>query len=170
MTYLQEAPRKNVTVLALQTMRDAGEKIAMMACYDASFAALVDRCGVEIILVGDSLGNVLQGQLTTLPVTIEHMSYHTESVARGNRSALVVSDLPFATYATPAQAFENAARLMRAGAQMVKLEGGAWLADTVRFLVDRGIPVCAHVGLTPQSVHVLGGSACKARRNPQLRD
>lgn len=157
MTYLQEAPRKNVTVLALQTMRDSGEKIAMMACYDASFAALVDRCGVEIILVGDSLGNVLQGQSTTLPVTIEHMTYHAESVARGNRSALVVADLPFATYATPAQAFENAARLMRAGAQMVKLEGGAWLADTVRFLVDRGIPVCAHVGLTPQSVHALGG-------------
>lgn len=129
----------------------------MMACYDASFAALVDRCGVDVILVGDSLGNVLQGQSTTLPVTIEHMIYHTESVVRGNRKALVIADLPFATYANPDQAFENAARLMRAGAQMVKFEGGAWLADTVRFLVERGIPVCPHVGLTPQSVHALGG-------------
>ncbi|MFB9125775.1 3-methyl-2-oxobutanoate hydroxymethyltransferase [Paraburkholderia dipogonis] len=157
MTYLQNLARKSVTVLTLQIMRDAGEKIAMMACYDASFAEMVDRCGVEVILVGDSLGNVLQGLLTTLPVTLEHMAYHTESVVRGNRTALVVTDLPFGSYATPVQAFDNAARLMRSGAQMVKLEGGAWLSDTVRFLVDRGIPVCAHIGLTPQSVHALGG-------------
>jgi 3-methyl-2-oxobutanoate hydroxymethyltransferase len=138
-------------------MRDAGERIAMLACYDASFAAMLDQWGVDVLLVGDSLGNVVQGQATTLPVTIEHAVYHTEAVARGNCTALVVSDLPFATYATPGEAFHNAARLMRAGAQMVKLEGGAWLAETVRFLVERGIPVCAHIGLTPQSVHALGG-------------
>jgi 3-methyl-2-oxobutanoate hydroxymethyltransferase len=157
MTYLQENTRKAVTVLKLQAMREAGERIAMLACYDASFAALLDHCGVDVLLVGDSLGNVLQGQQTTLHVTLDHMAYHTESVARGNKNALIVADMPFATYATPTQAFENAARLMRAGAQMVKLEGGAWLVDTVRFLVQRGIPVCAHIGLTPQSVHALGG-------------
>ncbi|WP_321965024.1 3-methyl-2-oxobutanoate hydroxymethyltransferase [Paraburkholderia sp. J7] len=157
MSYLQEPARKTVSILTLQAMRDAGERIAMMACYDASFAAMLDQWGVDVLLVGDSLGNVVQGQTTTLPVTIEHAIYHTQAVSRGNRTALVVADLPFATYPTPADAFENAARLMRAGAQMVKLEGGAWLAETVRFLVERGIPVCAHIGLTPQSVHALGG-------------
>ncbi|WP_322049419.1 3-methyl-2-oxobutanoate hydroxymethyltransferase [Paraburkholderia sp. J67] len=157
MTYLQDATRKQVTVPMLQAMRVENEKIAMMACYDASFAAVLDRCGIDVLLVGDSLGNVCQGQSTTLPVTIEQMIYHTESVVRGTASALVVSDMPFATYPTPLEAFNNAARLMQAGAQMVKLEGGAWLMDTVRFLVERGIPVCAHVGLTPQSVHALGG-------------
>lgn len=157
MTYLQDPPRKTVTIPALQAMRTAGEKIAMLSCYDASFSSLLDQCGVDVLLVGDSLGNVVQGQSTTVPVMIDHMVYHTESVARGNRAALVVSDMPFATYATPMRAFDNAARLMRAGAHMVKLEGGAWLADTVRFLVERGIPVCAHIGLTPQSVHALGG-------------
>ena len=129
----------------------------MLACYDANFAAMLDYCGVDVLLVGDSLGNVLQGHSTTLPVTIDHMAYHTESVARGNKNALIVADMPFATYATPTQAFDNAARLMRAGAQMVKLEGGAWLVEIVHFLVQRGIPVCAHIGLTPQSVHALGG-------------
>jgi 3-methyl-2-oxobutanoate hydroxymethyltransferase len=157
MTYLQEPVRKTVSILTLQAMRDAGERIAMLACYDASFAAMLDRCGVDVLLVGDSLGNVIQGQSTTLPVTIEHAVYHTEAVVRGNRTALVVSDLPFATYATPAEAFANATRLMRAGAQMVKLEGGAWLSETIHFLLERGIPVCAHIGLTPQSVHALGG-------------
>ncbi|MGU7774315.1 3-methyl-2-oxobutanoate hydroxymethyltransferase [Burkholderia sp. MR1-5-21] len=157
MSYLQEPARKTITIPKLQDMREAGERIAMLACYDASFAALLDRCGTDVLLIGDSLGNVLQGQSTTLPVTLDHMVYHTESVARGNRTALIVSDMPFATYATPTQAFDHAARLMRAGAQMVKLEGGAWLAETIRFLVERGIPVCGHVGLTPQSVHALGG-------------
>jgi 3-methyl-2-oxobutanoate hydroxymethyltransferase len=109
------------------------------------------------LLVGDSLGMVSQGHQSTLPVTVDDMVYHTASVARGNRTALLVADLPFGAYATPQAAFDNAARLMRAGAQMVKLEGGAWLSETVRFLTQRAIPVCAHVGLTPQSVHVLGG-------------
>jgi 3-methyl-2-oxobutanoate hydroxymethyltransferase len=157
MTYLQEASRSAITVPKLQAMRDAGERIAMLTCYDASFAALLDRAGVDVLLIGDSLGNVLQGQTTTLPVSLTDIAYHTASVARARPSALVVADLPFGTYGTPQDAFRSSVELMRAGAQMVKLEGGEWLADTVRFLVERSIPVCAHVGLTPQSVHAFGG-------------
>lgn len=162
--YLQEsapaAPStrsKAVTVPSLLAMKNAGEKIAMLTCYDASFAALMDRCGVDVLLVGDSLGNVCQGHSSTLPVTIGDIAYHTASVARGNQTALLIADMPFGTYATPQSAFENAVKLMQAGAQMVKLEGGAWLIDTVKFLTDRAVPVCAHLGLTPQSVHQLGG-------------
>ncbi len=157
MSYLLDPSRKTVTVHTLQAMRAADDKIVMLTAYDSSFAALLDYCGVEVILVGDSLGNVMQGQSTTLPVTLEHMAYHTECVARGNQTALLVADLPFGTYPTPDAAFASAASLMRAGAQMVKLEGGEWLAPTVKFLVERSIPVCAHIGLTPQSVHTLGG-------------
>ncbi|MFM0499492.1 3-methyl-2-oxobutanoate hydroxymethyltransferase [Paraburkholderia caffeinilytica] len=157
MTYLQEASRSAITVPKLQAMRDAGEKITMLTCYDASFAALLDRSGVDVLLIGDSLGNVLQGQTTTLPVTLTDIAYHTASVARAQPSALVVADLPFGTYGTPEDAFRSSVELMRAGAQMVKLEGGEWLAETVRFLVERSIPVCAHIGLTPQSVHAFGG-------------
>ncbi|CAG9178750.1 3-methyl-2-oxobutanoate hydroxymethyltransferase [Cupriavidus pampae] len=157
MSYLLDPSRKTVTIPKLQAMRDAGEKIVMLTAYDSSFAALLDYCGVEVILVGDSLGNVIQGQQTTLPVTLAHMVYHTECVARANQTALLMSDLPFGTYATPEAAYASAVELMRAGAQMVKIEGGEWLAPTVRFLVERSIPVCAHIGLTPQSVHALGG-------------
>ncbi|SIT36089.1 3-methyl-2-oxobutanoate hydroxymethyltransferase [Paraburkholderia piptadeniae] len=157
MTYLQETSRSAVTVPKLQAMRAAGEKIAMLTCYDASFAALLDRAGVDVLLIGDSLGNVLQGQSTTLPVTLDDIAYHTACVARAQPSALIVADMPFGTYGTPADAFASAVKLMQAGAQMVKLEGGEWLADTVRFLVERAVPVCAHVGLTPQSVHAFGG-------------
>ncbi len=157
MSYLLEPSRKSITIPKLQAMRAAGEKIVMLTAYDSSFAALLDHCGVEVILIGDSLGNVMQGQQTTLPVTLEQMAYHTECVARGNQTALVVTDLPFGTYGTAEQAFASAVTLMRAGAQMVKLEGGEWLAPTVRFLVERSIPVCAHIGLTPQSVHAFGG-------------
>lgn len=159
-SYLQNEDgvrRKKITTTVLATMRSSGEKIAMLTCYDASFAALMDHCGVEIMLVGDSLGMVCQGHDSTLPVTVTDIAYHTASVVRGNQTALVVSDMPFASYATPAEAFDNAATLMRAGAHMVKLEGGTWLAPTIAFLVERGIPVCAHLGLTPQSVHQLGG-------------
>jgi 3-methyl-2-oxobutanoate hydroxymethyltransferase len=139
-------------------MRATGEKIAMLTCYDASFASLLERCGVEVLLVGDSLGNVIQGQTTTLPVTLEHMEYHTACVARGVKRALVITDLPFGAYKeSPEQAMRSATRLMAAGAHMVKLEGGAHMAETVHFLVERGIPVCTHIGLTPQSVHQLGG-------------
>jgi 3-methyl-2-oxobutanoate hydroxymethyltransferase len=159
--YLQESESgirtKAVTVTSLQSMRDSGEKISVLTCYDSSFAALMDRCGVEALLVGDSLGNVCQGHSSTLPVTLTDIAYHTASVARGNQTAFLVADMPFGTYATPQSAFDNAVKLMQAGAQMVKLEGGAWLAETVRFLVERSVPVCAHLGLTPQSVHQLGG-------------
>lgn len=157
MTYLQESSRPAVTVPKLQAMREAGEKIAMLTSYDASFAALLDRANVDVQLIGDSLGNVLQGQATTLPVTLDDIAYHTACVARAQPRGLVVADLPFGTYGTPADAFASAVKLMRAGAQMVKLEGGEWLAETVRFLVERAVPVCAHVGLTPQSVHAFGG-------------
>ena len=159
--YLQEnqaaGRSKPVTAPALTAMRSAGQKITMLTCYDASFAALMDRCGVDVLLVGDSLGMVSQGHGSTLPVTLDDMAYHTASVARGNHTALLVADMPFGTYATPETAYANAVKLMRAGAHMIKLEGGGWAAETVRFLTERAIPVCAHLGLTPQSVHTLGG-------------
>ncbi len=148
---------KAVTIPTLNTMRAAGNKIAMLTCYDASFASLMDRCGVEVLLIGDSLGMVCNGHTSTLPVTVAEVAYHTAAVARGNKSAMVLADMPFGSYATPQAAFDNAVKLIQAGAHMVKLEGGAWLADTVRFLTERAVPVCAHLGLTPQSVHQLGG-------------
>ena len=149
--------RKKRTTTLLSAMRQQNDKITMLTCYDASFASVMDDCGIDIILVGDSLGMVVQGHDSTLPVTVEDIAYHTTCVARGVRTTLVLADMPFASYANTEQAMVNAARLMRAGAEMVKLEGGQWLADTVRHLVERGIPVCAHLGLTPQSVHQLGG-------------
>ncbi|GLU30673.1 3-methyl-2-oxobutanoate hydroxymethyltransferase [Trinickia caryophylli] len=157
MTYLQETSRPKVTVPKLQAMRETGEKITMLTCYDASFASLLDRAGVDSLLIGDSLGNVLQGHSTTLPVTLDDIAYHTACVARAAPRALVIADLPFGTYGTPADAFASAVKVMRAGAQMIKIEGGEWLADTIRFLVERSVPVCAHIGLTPQSVHAFGG-------------
>jgi len=159
-SYLQESPqihKKPVTRHTLQTMRDNGEKIAMLTCYDASFSALMERCGIDTVLIGDSLGMVCQGHTSTLPVTIDEIAYHTASVVRGAQHMLVVADMPFGSYATPLAAFDNAVKLIQAGAQMVKIEGGAWLAETVRFLTERSIPVCAHLGLTPQSVHQMGG-------------
>ena len=156
MSYL--ANDKPVTLSEFARMRAAGEKIATLTGYDASFAALLDRCGVDAILIGDSLGNVLQGHSTTLPVTMEQMVYHTECVCRGAKRAFVAADMPWGSYQeSPELALRNACRLMAAGAQMVKLEGGAVMADTVRFLTERGVPVWAHLGLTPQSVHALGG-------------
>ena len=147
-----------LTIKALQKLRDDATKIAMLTCYDASFAAMLDAAGLDSLLVGDSLGMVLQGHDTTLPVTLAHMAYHTQCVARGSRRAFLIADMPFGSYQeTPQQAFRNAAELMAAGAQMVKVEGGAEFAETVRFLTGRGIPVCAHLGLTPQSVHQFGG-------------
>ena len=148
---------KAVTIPSLNAMRSAGNKISMLTCYDASFAALMDRCGVEVLLIGDSLGMVCNGHQSTLPVTLAEVAYHTAAVARGSKSAMIVADMPFGTYATKEAAFDNAVKLIQAGAHMVKIEGGAWLADTVRFLTERAIPVCAHLGLTPQSVHQLGG-------------
>jgi 3-methyl-2-oxobutanoate hydroxymethyltransferase len=159
MSYLQESAtmRGLVTISKLQEMRQADEKIAVLTAYDASFASLMDQAGVDVILIGDSLGNIVQGESSTLPVTVEHMVYHTSCVAKGQASAFLIADMPFGSYSTPEQAMLNSAQLMRAGAHMVKLEGGAWLAETVKFLVERSIPVCAHLGLLPQSVHTLGG-------------
>ncbi|UTY57671.1 3-methyl-2-oxobutanoate hydroxymethyltransferase [Massilia sp. erpn] len=151
------AASKAVTVTTLSAQRAAGEKITMLTCYDASFASLMDRCGVEVLLIGDSLGMVCNGHHSTLPVTLQEVAYHTAAVARGAKSALIVADMPFGSYGTPEQAFNNAVQLMQAGAHMVKIEGGAWLGETIRFLTERAIPVCAHIGLTPQSVHQLGG-------------
>jgi 3-methyl-2-oxobutanoate hydroxymethyltransferase len=148
---------KAVTIPSLNALRAAGEKITMLTCYDASFAALMERCGVEVLLIGDSLGMVCNGHTSTLPVTVDEIAYHTAAVARGSKSAMILADMPFGSYATPEAAFHNAVKLMQAGAHMLKLEGGAWLADTVRFLTERSVPVCAHLGLTPQSVHQLGG-------------
>lgn len=145
-------------------MKAGGEKIAMLTAYDASFAALEDRCGVDVILIGDSLGNVIQGKTSTLPVTIDHMVYHTECVGHIVERAMVVADMSFGSYQeSREQAMRNAVRLLAAGAEMVKLEGGEVMADTTRFLVERGVPVCAHIGLTPQSVHALGGYHVQGR-------
>lgn len=153
-----QATTRRLSHVDLQKMRLAGDKIAMLTCYDASFAQLCDAQGVDTLLIGDSLGMVLQGHDSTLPVTVADMAYHTAAVARGSSRALIVTDMPFGSYQeSPEQAFRNAVTLMAAGAQMVKLEGGAEMAPTIRFLTQRGVPVCAHVGLTPQSVHQLGG-------------
>ena len=156
MAYLEDVkPRK---LGDIEKMRAHGEKIAMLTCYDASFASMFDRCGVDAILVGDSLGNVVQGHATTHAVTLDHVIYHTECVFRGMKSAFLVADMPFGTFQeSREQALRNAVKLLQVGAQMVKIEGGAYMAETVRFLVERGIPVCAHIGLMPQAVHQLGG-------------
>lgn len=149
---------RRLTHVDLAKMRAGSEKIAVLTCYDASFAQLCDASGVDLLLIGDSLGMVLQGHDSTLPVTVEDIAYHTACVARGAHHALIAADMPWASYQeSPVQAYRNAARLMAAGAQMVKLEGGAEMAETTAFLSQRGIPVWAHVGLTPQYVHTLGG-------------
>jgi 3-methyl-2-oxobutanoate hydroxymethyltransferase len=146
------------TQTTLQKMAENREKLAVLTCYDATFAAVLENAGVDVLLVGDSLGNVLHGSDTTLAVTLDDMLYHTRCVARGASKAFIITDMPFGSYqVSPEQAFENAARIIAAGAQMVKIEGGHIMADTVQFLTRRGIPVCAHIGLTPQSVHQLGG-------------
>ncbi|MBK1655260.1 3-methyl-2-oxobutanoate hydroxymethyltransferase [Allochromatium vinosum] len=153
-----------VSVATLAAMKARGERIVSLTCYDACFARLLDRAGVDLLLVGDSLGMVLQGHATTVPVTVEQMAYHGASVARGRERALLVVDLPFMAAATPERALDSAARLMQeGGAQVVKLEGGEWLAETVRRLSEQGVPVCAHLGLLPQSVNRLGGYRFQGR-------
>lgn len=147
-----------VTISTLQKMRQENDRITMLTCTDASFAALLDAAGVDIFLVGDSLAMTVQGHDSTLPVTMDEMVYHTRIVARRTQRALVLGDLPFASYQlSPAQAYENGAKLMAAGAHMVKLEGGEIMAPQIEFIASRGIPVCGHIGLTPQSVHAIGG-------------
>jgi len=155
--------RKPVTLHRIREMHLAGEKIAMLTCYDAMFAHTLDQSGIDVLLVGDSLGMVLQGHPTTLPVSIDEMIYHTACVARGNRTAWIIADMPFGSYRQPDSALRNATRLLQAGAQMVKLEGGGWTVPIVQLLVERGMPVCAHLGFTPQSVHTLGGYRVQGR-------
>jgi len=155
---------RRLTHVDLGRMRASGEKIAVLTCYDASFAQLCESAGVDALLIGDSLGMVLQGHDSTLPVTLADIAYHTASVARASRRPLVIADMPFGTFQeSPRRALRNAVRLLAAGAQMVKLEGGSEMAETTRFLTARGIPVCGHVGLTPQSVHQLGGYRVQGR-------
>ena len=147
-----------ITQSTLQKMHENHEKFTVLTCYDAIFAGILENAGIEVLLVGDSLGNVLHGENTTLSVTLDDMIYHTRCVARGSSKAFIMTDMPFGSYqVSPQQAFENASRIIAAGAHMVKIEGGQIMADTVEFLTRRGIPVCAHIGLTPQSIHQLGG-------------
>lgn len=161
-------PARKITPRRLQEMRQAGEKIVMLTAYDATFAGLAAQAGVDVVLVGDSLGMVSQGCDSTLPVTVQDMAYHTASVARGLAAAgggpLLVADLPFGSYhGSHDEAMRHCVQLMQAGAQMVKLEGGGWTAPLVKFLVERGVPVCAHLGLTPQTVHALSGYRVQGR-------
>lgn len=160
-----------VTSARLQAMRVDKDPVTMLTCTDASFAGMLDKAEVDMFLIGDSLGMVIQGDDSTLGVTMDDMVYHTRCVAKATSRALIVGDLPFGSYQkSPEQAIENAIELMAAGAQMVKLEGGVVMSDTVRFLVDRGIPVCGHIGLTPQSVHALGGFKVQGKSEEAIND
>ncbi|RRV04087.1 3-methyl-2-oxobutanoate hydroxymethyltransferase [Pseudomonas sp. v388] len=159
----------DITVTSLLALKQKGEKITMLTCYDATFAHTASQAGVEVLLVGDSLGMVLQGHDSTLPVTTADMAYHVACVKRGNQGALILADLPFMANATLEQTFVNSATLMQAGAHMIKVEGAAWLAESIRLLAERGIPVCAHMGLTPQAVNVLGGYKVQGRLEAQAR-
>ena len=148
---------KKITTRHLQALKKNKTKFATVALYDAPMAAMAEKCDIPVVLVGDSLGMTMLGYDSTIPVTMEHMIYHIEAVSRGNKSSFIIGDLPFMSYATADDALKNSTRVMQAGAHMVKLEGGKWLADTVKKLTDCGIPVCAHLGLLPQSVNKLGG-------------
>ena len=158
-----------ITLTTLQSLKQKGEKITMLTCYDATFAHACNQAGVEVLLVGDSLGMVLQGHDSTLPVSNDDMAYHVACVKRGNQDALILADLPFMANATLEQTLTNSAQLLRAGAHMVKVEGAVWLAESIRLLTERGIPVCAHMGLTPQTVNVLGGYKVQGRNENQAR-
>lgn len=158
-----EVVMKPTTVSTLRQWKKSGRKFASVTAYDYSFARLFADEGIQVMLVGDSLGMVVQGHDSTLPVTLADIAYHTRAVRRGAPAALLMADLPFMTFATPEQAFASSAELMRAGANMVKIEGGAWLSDTVRQLAERAVPVCGHLGLTPQSVNIFGGYKVQGR-------
>lgn len=164
-----ESAMPDVTLTTLNKLKQSGEKITCLTSYDATFTKLVNEAGVEVILVGDSLGMVLQGHDSTLPVTVEDMAYHTRAVKRGNSGAFIMADLPFMSYATVKQALRSSAVLMQAGAHMVKLEGAGWLAKTIRALANSGVPVCAHMGLTPQAVNLLGGYKVQGRLDAQAQ-
>ena len=154
---------KRITISTLDAMKSSGDKFVMITAYDATFARLASEAGAETILVGDSLGMVLQGHETTIPVSLDAMVYHTECVARAKPRSLIVADLPFMSFSNSDDALHASTQLMQAGAQMVKLEGGTWLSDSINRLVERGVPVCAHLGLTPQSVNVFGGYRVQGR-------
>ena len=159
--------QKRVTIKTVQAMKTRAEKFVTVSLYDAPMAGMAQKCGVEVVLVGDSLGMTVLGYDSTIPVTMEQMIYHVEAVSRGNSKSLIIADLPFMTYATPEQAMLNATRVMQAGAHVVKIEGGEWLAPTIKMLSERGIPVCAHIGLTPQSVNKFGGFRVQGRDEKQ---
>ncbi|MGB5445272.1 MAG: 3-methyl-2-oxobutanoate hydroxymethyltransferase [Psychromonas sp.] len=159
-----------VSISRLAKMKQDNQKITCITAYDASFAAIFDQAGIQVLLIGDSLGMVLQGHDSTLPVTVNDIAYHTAAVVSSAKNSLIISDLPFMSYATLESTYENAAVLMRAGANMVKMEGGKWLADSVKGLVERGVPVCGHLGLTPQSVNVFGGYKVQGRENKQAEE
>ncbi|CAK4071049.1 MULTISPECIES: 3-methyl-2-oxobutanoate hydroxymethyltransferase [Vibrio] len=154
---------KKITISDLMKWKQEGRKFATSTAYDASFAQLFESQEMPVLLVGDSLGMVLQGESSTLPVTVEELAYHTRCVRAGSPNCLLMADMPFMSYATPEQACENAGKLMRAGANMVKIEGGDWLVETVKMLTERAVPVCAHLGLTPQSVNIFGGFKVQGR-------
>ncbi len=160
---VQSAMHPGITITTLAKMKKAGEKFACLTAYDYCSAYAASGAGVEVLLVGDSLGMVIQGHDSSLPVTIEDIAYHVRCARRGNNGSLLLADLPFMSYSTESASLQSAAILMREGAQMVKLEGGAWLAETTRLLTERGIPVCAHMGLTPQSINHLGGYRVQGR-------
>nr|WP_294980517.1 3-methyl-2-oxobutanoate hydroxymethyltransferase [uncultured Pseudomonas sp.] len=159
----------DVTLTTLQGLKQSGEKIAMLTAYDAMFAHVASQAGAEVLLIGDSLGMVLQGHDSTLPVTIQDMAYHTAAVKRGNKGALILTDLPFESGTSLNRLLRDSVTVMQAGAQMVKLEGGAWLAEPIVRLAQLGIPVCAHLGLTPQSVNLFGGFKVQGRQESQAR-
>ena len=152
-----------ISLSDLKKIKAEGRKFSCLTCYDASMAKAMEIAEIDSILIGDSLGMTVQGRDSTLPVTIEDMAYHTAAVRHGNNHSFIMTDLPFMTYATLNDALVNAKAVMQAGAQMVKVEGGAWLSETVEVLTRNGIPVCVHLGLTPQSVHVFGGYKLQAR-------
>ena len=158
-----QSPSNPITISHLNDMKTRGEKIVCLTAYDATFSAIESLNGVEVILVGDSLGMILQGHNSTLPVTMEDIIYHLANVKRTNRGSLIMADMPFMSYASEEQTLENAASLMRAGANCVKLEGTAWIGKSTELLAERGIPVCAHMGLTPQSVNRIGGYIVQGR-------
>ena len=154
---------KKITLHTLQNLKQQQQPFAVLTAYDATFAALIEKAGIEVILVGDSLGNVIQGQESTVPVTMDDICYHLQCVKRGSQKTLVIADMPYMSFATEEQTYHNAALLMQSGANMVKLEGGDWLKQTIKGLSERGIPVCAHLGLMPQSVDALGGFKVQGR-------
>ncbi|MBR8844979.1 MULTISPECIES: 3-methyl-2-oxobutanoate hydroxymethyltransferase [Pseudoalteromonas] len=158
-----------ISVSTLAKMKREGTKITALTAYDASFAKLFHDNGVDVILVGDSLGMVLQGGEDTLAVTTDDIAYHTRCVRAGSKELFVIADMPFMSYSDPQSACQNAATLMRSGANMVKLEGGEWLYDSIALLTQQGIPVCGHLGLTPQSVHVFGGFKIQGREEAQAQ-